>query len=90
MPSLSLSSLPTVTALPTLVKPPFALSGSCAALSYLNDVYEPVARTADGRFYYRAQGYWRYAYYDADCSGDGSYGAMWIIDNNEPSTTATS
>ena len=48
-----------------------------------------MARTADGRFYYRGQASGAFVYYDADCDGTGSFGAEWIIDYDEPSTTAT-
>ena len=51
---------------------PFALSGSCATNSFLDDTYEPVARTADGRFYYRAISYdaAHTSYYDDDRDDD--------------------
>ena len=56
----------------------FALSGA-ACLSWMNDVYEPVGTTADGRAYYWGYSSGAYLYYDTDCGGNG-YGAMWLID----------
>ena len=50
----------------------------------MNDVYKPVAMTADGRWYYQGQSSDYFVYYDTDCDGAGSFPLRWIIDNHEP------
>ena len=66
------------------------VSGSCVSESALNDVFEPVARTADGRWYFRGQANGRFLYFDSECSGGlhQTRSRSWIFDSIEPSTSA--
>ena len=73
----------------------FELTGSCAWNSDINDLYAPVNKTSDGRWYFKGQNGGLYIYFDSDC--DGTSGAsvsdipdMWVIDSDEPSRTASS
>lgn len=71
----------------------FSLTGSCSYNSDINDIFEPVNTTADNRWYYQGQAHGSYIYFDPGC--DGSSGLVsaadaWLIDSDEPSTTATS
>ena len=71
----------------------FELTGSCSYNSEIDDVYAPVNTTADGRWYYKGQRHSLFVYFDSDC--DGPSGAVssqdvWLIDNDEPSSTASS
>ena len=87
----TLSDQPTVTSQPTLVSANYLKidgTGNCSTLNLINDVFAPIARTADGRRYYEGQAQGLKLYYDSDCAGDGSSSAAWIIDNHTPSTDA--
>ena len=74
----------------------FVLSGACVYSNAINDVYAPVNTTSDGRWYYKGQTRGMFIYFDSDCDGPDATGTgsseqlLWIIDADEPSTTATS
>ena len=55
----------------------------------MNDIYLPVDRTADGCWYFAGQTHGAHVYFDIDCNSGGVDG-MWIVDADEPSTTAMS
>ena len=87
------SPAPSVTAQPTLVAASFfQVNGSCAFTGGINDVYAPAARTKDGRYYYQGQSKGMFLYFDSDLDGAAVGGAtnVWVFDDNEPSTTASS
>ena len=60
---------PPVTTAPAVMPAPIEVSGSCQSL--LNDVFERVARTADGRWYFLGQTNGMYLHFDSDCNGGG-------------------
>jgi hypothetical protein len=56
---------------------------------WFNGKWQYVGQTADGRPFYKKRfwlggGDWYYLYYDKDCSGS----PVWLINSDEPSTTA--
>ena len=59
-------------------------TGSAAALTYAMQ-----GTTASGAPYYKADGVDYWLYWDPDCGG-GSGITGWLLDNDEPSTTAAS
>ncbi|GMH79533.1 hypothetical protein TL16_g08176 [Triparma laevis f. inornata] len=69
------------------LKPPLlVVSGMCTSASGFNDVYEPMYKTASGRWYYKNDN-GRYIYFDPSCDGRGGYPNQWIFDNTAPLTT---
>ena len=72
---------------------PFEVTGACSYSSDINDMYELVNSTSDGRWFYRGQYFGLFVYFDPDCDGpDGAVGAqdVWLIDSDEPSTVSFS
>ncbi len=71
--------------------PNLVLSGACQQNEELNGlIFLYSGATADGSPYYKAQDREEYIYYDSDCDGEGdSSVARWVLDDNEPSTTAS-
>ena len=78
---------PTTSFAPTATRPQMEITGSCAYNSALDDVYEPITKTATGRVFYRGIFSGTFLFYDPSCNG-GSSSPAWIIGSNEPSTTA--
>ena len=84
-------SILAVLALPSELLLPFVITGGCASLSAVLDGVEYTAAgyTASGAPYYRDSSLSYYIYWDPDCNGAGEP-ARWIVDNEEPSTSASS
>ena len=73
---------------------PFVITGGCSTqpdvLDGLDGVeYAAAGYTASGAPYYRDSSLSYYIYWDPDCNGAGEP-ARWIVDNEEPSTSASS
>ncbi|EOD35195.1 hypothetical protein EMIHUDRAFT_227748 [Emiliania huxleyi CCMP1516] len=83
--------LPRATAPPPPLPPPLMITGGCASRSSALDNVEYVAvgYTFSGAPYFREASSSYYIYWDPDCSGTDST-ARWIVDDDEPSTTASS
>ena len=69
--------------------PPFFLSGTPCSNQLENmGEYEPLGRTASGAPFFRLRSQLsRYMFWDPDCGTNAI--VRWIIDSDEPSTTAT-
>ena len=70
----------------------FELTGSCSHNFEIDDSYDPVNTTNDGRWFYKGQAHGLYIYFDPDC--DGALGSIssadvWLVDSDEPSSTAS-
>jgi len=73
--------------------PPLVITGGAACQSAALDNVEYVSAgyTASGAPYYHASTpSSSYLYWDPDCNGNGVAGAIWIVDTDQPSTTASS
>ena len=70
---------------------PFVITGGCASnKAPLDGVdYAAAGYTASGAPYYRDSSSLHYIYWDPDCNAGGEP-AAWIVDNEEPSTSASS
>jgi len=67
--------------------PSLSITGFCPDKAHLNGLWTPASPTASGRYYYTHEEAESYFYYDPDC-GLGTILNRWIIDKQQPDTTA--
>ena len=76
----TVTDMPSVSPAPTDQVAPLLVTGSC--VSAMNDIYEPIDATLDGRWYFQGVSNGMMLYFDQDCDGGFSDSTdRWIFDD---------